>query len=92
MIGAAKLQIIFEMTLFEVLNFHRELLNRLVSVGFKTDDCRFIGLYADYRRMMESGEKVTYIVSTLSDKYGVCERKVYSIIKHFETDCTDRAV
>lgn len=76
------------MTLFEILNFNRELLKRLVSLGFKPDDCRYIELYADYRRMLREGEKVTYIISALSDKYAVCERKIYNIIKHFETDCT----
>lgn len=83
---------IFEMTLFEILNFNKELLNRLVSVGFKTDDCRYIELYADYRRMLGMGEKVTYIVSSLSERYGVSERKIYNVIKHFETDCTKCAV
>lgn len=79
------------MTLFEILNFNRELLKRLVSVGFKPDDCRFIELYRDYERMRSCGEKVTYIVSVLSERYSVCERKIYSIIKHMETDCTGGA-
>lgn len=80
------------MTLFDVLNFNREVLKRLVSAGFKPDDCRYIELYADYKRMREKGEKVTYIVSALSDKYKVSERKIYGIVKHFETNCTDGAV
>ena len=81
-----------KMTLFEILNFNKELLNRLVSLGFKTDDCRYIELYADYRRMLNMGDKVTYIVSALSDRYKVSERKVYNIIKKFETNCTAGAV
>jgi len=76
------------MTLFEILNFNRELLKRLVSLGFKPDDCRYIELYGDYERMREEGDKVTYIVSVLSEKYGVSERKIYSIIKRFRTNCT----
>ena len=38
------------------------------------------------------GDKVTYIVSVLSERYSVSERKIYSIIKHLETDCTSGAV
>ncbi len=92
MIGAAKIQLFSEMTLYEILNFNRELLKRLISMGFKPDDCRFIELYRDYEQMRSSGEKVTYIVSVLSERYGACERKIYNIIKHMETDCTSRAV
>jgi hypothetical protein len=80
------------MTLFEILNFNKEVIDRLISVGFKPEDCRFVPLYAEYQKMHVQGEKVTYIVSTLSDRYRVCERKVYSIIKKFETDCKVGAV
>ena len=80
------------MTVFEILNFNRELLNRLVAIGFRTDDCKYIELYAEYDRMHRKGEKMTYIVSLLSSKYGVSERKVYGIIKRFKQDCTGDAV
>ena len=80
------------MTLFEILNFNRELLNRLISVGFKPDDCHYIDLYRDYERMRNDGDKMTYIVSALSDKYDVSERKIYSVIKRFKSCCTADAV
>lgn len=80
------------MTVYEILNFNRELLNRLVTIGFRPDDCKYIELYAEYDRMRRDGEKMTYIVSFLSVKYGVSERKVYDIIKRFKKDCTGLAV
>lgn len=80
------------MTLFDILNFNKELIDRLISVGFKPDDCRYVPLYADYQKMHVQGEKVTYIVSTLSVRYKVSERKVYNIIKKFGTNCTAGAV
>ena len=36
---------IFAMTLFEILNFNRELLERLTRVGLKPDDYKYIDLY-----------------------------------------------
>ena len=54
------------MTVFEILNFNKELLKRLSDIGFKAGDCKYIELYSDYDRMRKSGEKVTYIVSVLS--------------------------
>lgn len=80
------------MTLFEILNFNRELLKRLISVGFRPDDRQYLELYRDYVQMRREGDKVTYIVSVLSERYSVSERKIYSIIKHLETDCTSGAV
>lgn len=75
------------MTIFEILNFNKEIIDRLVSVGFKLEDSKYVPLYADYIRMYENGEKVTYIVSLLSERYKVSERKIYKILKRFDTDC-----
>lgn len=80
------------MKIFEVLNFHKELLSRLYKSGIRLEDTRYIDLYADYSRMLAEGEKVSYIVISLADKYEVSERKVYSLIKHFQMDCTSHAV
>ena len=80
------------MTLFEILNFNKELLNRLCMVGFEPDDCRYIDLYNEYEQMKNAGEKVTYIVNFLSAKYDVSERKIYEIVKRFGKHCTVGAV
>ncbi len=80
------------MTLFEILNFNKELIDRLVSIGFKLEDLRYIELYSDYERMRKQGDKVTYIVSYLSEKYGVSERNIYKIIKRFGSNCRAGAV
>lgn len=80
------------MTLFEILNFNKELIDRLVSIGFKLEDLHYIELYSDYESMKKQGDKVTYIVSYLSEKYGVSERNIYKIIKRFGTNCKAGAV
>lgn len=80
------------MTVFEILKFNRELLLRLSNLGFKPGDCIYLELYDEYMRMRDEGEKMTYIVIYLSSKYGVCERKVYDIIRRFGMDCSSDAV
>lgn len=80
------------MTLYEILNFNKELLQRLQSVGAKTEDCRYIELYAEYTKMKGAGDKVTYIVSVLAEKYDISVRNVYNIVRRFEKHCTDVAV
>lgn len=39
------------MTLFEILNFNRELLERLAGTGYKPDDYKYIDLYREYEQM-----------------------------------------
>ena len=80
------------MILFEIINFNRELIKRLMSIGFKPSDCKYLDLYAEYMELRKMGDKITWVVAYLADKYKVSERKVYNIIKHFETECTGRAV
>ena len=74
------------MTLFEALKFNREPLEMLIS------DLRFIDLYTEYEVMKKQGEKTTYAVAFLANKYSVSERKVYDVIKRFGKHCTLGAV
>lgn len=76
------------MTLFEILNFNKELIKRINEAGIKPDDYNFVELYAKYLDMKDKGEKVTYTVTLLSQKYHISERKVYHIIKRFGRHCS----
>lgn len=75
------------MKVFEILKFNRELLDRLRMAGIRLDDARFIDLYTDYTAMLGDGCKVTYIMAVLAKKYGISERKAYSLVKRFKADC-----
>lgn len=80
------------MTIFEILNFNRELLNKLRQSGIRIEDADYIDMFAEYKNMLGEGNKVSYAVAVLADKYNVSERKVYSLIKHFQNDCNPSAV
>lgn len=80
------------MTVFEILKFNRELLERLGRMGVRLDDTRYIDLFSEFCDMVHSGDKVSYAVAVLADRYGVSERKVYSLLRHFRTDCSHDAL
>ena len=65
---------------------------RLMATGIKANDCVYVDLYNDYLQMRDTGNKMTYIVAMLSDKYNVSERQVYSIIDRLGKDCKSCAV
>lgn len=75
------------MTIYEVLKFIGEPLERLTNAGIKTCDYKYIALYEDYRKALKTGEKVGYIVAVLAERYGVSERTVYDVVKRFGKDC-----
>lgn len=80
------------MKVIEILNFNRELLKRLQASGIRLEGARYIDLYSDYTRLLDQGEKVSYVVAVLSEKYSVSERKVYALVKRFQSDCKTLAV
>lgn len=80
------------MTIIELLKFNLELLKKLKGAGIRLEDADFVDMYSEYSCMMERGEKVSYAVAILSEKYSVSERKVYALLKHFKSDCKDGAV
>ena len=80
------------MKIIEVLKFNRELIKRLKIAGIRLEEEEFVDLYTDYTTLLNRGEKVSYIVARLSEKYAVSERKVYMLIKRFQSDCKSFAV
>lgn len=68
------------MTIYEILSFNKELLHRLSDAGVKTGDYRYVDLFRDFTKMVREGNKTTYAVAVLSDKYRISERKVYDVI------------
>ena len=80
------------MKVIEILKLNRELLKFCRDAGIRLDDIRYIDLFNDYNRLLADGEKASYIVAALAEKYGVCERKVYDLIRRFKADCNLFAV
>lgn len=75
------------MKVIELLKLNRQMLGVCRDVGICPDDVRFIELYNDYCTMRSMGDKVSYIVAVLSTRYHVSERKVYSLLKHYKSEC-----
>ena len=54
------------MKVFELINFNRELLEKLQDAGIRLRDVHYIGVYSDYMSMLQGGDKISYIVAVLS--------------------------
>ena len=80
------------MKIIDILKFNRELIKKLRTAGIRLEDEQFVDLYADYTIMRRHGEKVSYIVAVLADRYDISERTVYSLVKRFSSECNLFAV
>lgn len=80
------------MKIIEIVKINRELLKNLHAAGVRMEDEQFVDLYTDYTAMCRHGEKVSYIVAVLADRYGISERTVYSLVKRFSSECNLFAV
>lgn len=80
------------MKAIEFLIMSKELLMRLKKSGIKLDDVKYVDMYIEYNGLRIEGYKITYIVNKMAEKYNISIRKVYMLIKEFESECTDCAV
>ena len=55
--------------------------------GISVEDYKHLPMLEEYRQMKSIGDKTTYIVSALSDRYGISERKIYKLLHVFMKDC-----
>ena len=80
------------MKIIEIVKINKELLKNLHAAGVRMEDEQFVDLYADYTTMHQRGEKMSYIVAVLADRYDISERTVYSLVKRFSSECNLFAV
>lgn len=80
------------MKVYEILALNAELLERLHGFGINTEDYKDAEIYKEFIHLRSKGNKVVYAVAVLSEKFNVCERKIYKVISKMEKDCRFGAV
>lgn len=69
----------------EIIEFNRELLQRLKEAGVKLEDYRYCDLYRDYMEMSRTEPNRKVIFLTLAERYGISDRQVYNIVNHMKS-------
>lgn len=72
------------MRIADFIRLHKEIMNLLSNHDVKMDDFKYIEMFEDYDSMVREGNKISYIVSYLSDKYSLSEASVYRVLKKFK--------
>lgn len=75
------------MRVYEALKLCCGVIEKLEEAGVKPGDHKYVRLFEDYQNARKCGEKVSYIVAILAERYNVSERNVYDIVKRLGSDC-----
>lgn len=68
------------MTKYELITTNQSLLRLMQENSISPKDVKYIEMMNEYKQMRIKHHKVIYIVSYLSEKYGMTERSVYGIV------------
>ncbi len=76
------------MKVIELLRFSRDMLECMSRNDIRTEDWKDVEMFEEYESLRAKGEKTTWIVAYLSDKYGRSERTIHRVIRRFCCDVT----
>lgn len=71
------------MTVYDAVSAHAELLKALGQSGIAVEDVKHLELYSKFHAMLAAGDKTTYIVAVLRDRYAVSERTIWRVVRKF---------
>ena len=86
-VGCVKVERTHVMTNYEALKLSGNLLSQLENSGIRPTDHKYIPMYEDFAAARVRGEKVSYTVATLADKYSMSERNVYYVVSRLSRQC-----
>lgn len=66
----------------DLIEFNKELFQKLKQAGVRLDDYKYCDLYRDYVELSENEPCRKVVILTLAQRYGITDRQVYSIINH----------
>lgn len=72
------------MTVYEFLKVNETFIQYVIKNLPSVQLLGYLELYQEYLDLKKQGEKVSYIVAILADKYKVTERLIYKVVKQFK--------
>lgn len=75
------------MKVAELVKINSGWMKMMSKLGIRLEDCESVGIFEDYARMEERGEKKEYIYAVLQEKYGMSKRTLQRMVKRMKADC-----
>ena len=68
----------------DLIEFNKELFQKLKRAGVRLEDAKYCDLYRDYVEMSRTEPCRKVVLLSLAERYGISDRQVYNIINHME--------
>lgn len=68
----------------DLIDFNKELLQKMKQAGIRMDDYKYCELYRDYVEMSKNEKNRKAVFITLAERYRISNRQVYNIINHMK--------
>lgn len=68
----------------DLIEFNKELFQKLKLAGIRLDDYKYCDLYRDYVEMSRTEPNRKVIFLTLAQRYNITDRHVYNIVNHLK--------
>ena len=68
----------------DLIEFNKELLQKLNKAGISLEDYRYCDLYKDYLKLSETMGTRKEVILTLAQRHHITDRQVYNILKRLE--------
>lgn len=69
----------------EIIEFNKELFQKLKKSGIRLEDYKNCDLYHDYVEMSRIEPNRKVVMLTLAQRYNITDRQVYNIVNHMKT-------
>jgi len=74
----------------DLVEFNKELLQKLNEAGIRLEDYKYCDLYRDYLQLSETTKSRKTVILTLSERHHISDRQVYNILHHLEKSVNRR--
>lgn len=74
------------MKAYELLKVNESLLKAMDGASLAIGDIKYVNMVYEFEQMIAKGDKKTYIVQTLAEKYEIAERTLYRVIERLMQD------
>ena len=72
------------MKLAELIEFNKELFQKMKLAGVRLDDYKYCDLYRDYVELSRTEHSRKVVFLTLAQRYNISDRPVYNIINRLQ--------
>lgn len=72
------------MRIIDLVEFNRELLQRMNDAGIRLEDYKYCDLYRDYLQLSDTMKSRKAVILTLAERHHISDRQVYNILHHLE--------